>query len=173
MNSTDKIVGDIIKQKRRILRITQEQLGRRVGVAASTITCYESGIRGMSLEMFFKLCNVLLLEPNDVKNEMEQRMEWLEGNDGATVTDFERFNAFLGNKIRSTREENGFSLEDMAAMISNKLQNSSVEDISAQTYAYYESGERSMPVDVFACVCEILSLDKGAVFNEAYEYLLN
>lgn len=71
MNSVDKIVGSIIQQKRRMLRLTQTQLGDKIGVAYSTIACYENGTRGMSLGTFFKLCEILRLDPNEVQKQVD------------------------------------------------------------------------------------------------------
>ena len=74
MNDVDVLVGDIIKQRRRMLRLTQTQLGEKVGVAFSTLACYEKGIRGMSLNIFFKICNALNLDPNDVQKQVEEQL---------------------------------------------------------------------------------------------------
>lgn len=75
MNKVDVLVGDIIKQRRRELRLTQTQLGDKVGIAYSTLACYENGIRGMSLKIFFDLCKVLDLDPNDVQTQIYQQMK--------------------------------------------------------------------------------------------------
>lgn len=74
MNNVDVLVGDIIKQRRRELRLTQTQLGEKVGIAYSTLACYEKGIRGMSLNIFFQICNALKLDPNDVQNQVEEQL---------------------------------------------------------------------------------------------------
>ena len=74
MENYDKAVGFIIQQRRRQLRLTQTQLGKKVGLAYSTIGCYENGIRGMSIGTFFKICNALSLDPNEVQKEVEQMM---------------------------------------------------------------------------------------------------
>lgn len=74
MNYVDVLVGDIIKQRRRMLRLTQTQLGEKVGIAFSTLACYEKGIRGMSLNIFFKICNALNLDPNDVQKQVEEQL---------------------------------------------------------------------------------------------------
>jgi transcriptional regulator with XRE-family HTH domain len=74
MNYVDVLVGDIIKQRRRMLRLTQTQLGDKVGIAFSTLACYEKGIRGMSLNIFFKICDALSLDPNDVQRQVEEQL---------------------------------------------------------------------------------------------------
>lgn len=66
MNKLDKEVGFLIQQRRRELRLTQTQLADKIGVAYSTIACYENGIRGMSLDTFFEICEVLELNPEEI-----------------------------------------------------------------------------------------------------------
>ncbi len=57
-------------------------------------------------------------------------------------------------------------------MISIKLKDKGKKKgISQQAYAYYEKGERSMPWDVFTYACEILSLDRNEIFNEACDWI--
>lgn len=75
MNKVDVLVGDIIKQRRRELRMTQTQLGNKVGIAYSTLACYEKGIRGMNLNIFFDLCKALRLDPNDVQRQVYQQIK--------------------------------------------------------------------------------------------------
>ena len=75
MNEIDAFVGDIIKQKRREMRLTQEQLGKKVGLSKSTIACYELGIRGMSLEVFFRFCDILHLDPYIIQRLVEANIE--------------------------------------------------------------------------------------------------
>ena len=71
MKQVDAFVGDIIKQKRREMRMTQEQLGKKVGLSTSTIACYELGIRGMNLDVFFKFCDILHLDPYIIQRQVE------------------------------------------------------------------------------------------------------
>lgn len=63
----DKKVGLIIKNRRIERRMTQDQLADRLGIKQSTLSCYELGLRGMSIDMFFEVCKVLRLKPNDVQ----------------------------------------------------------------------------------------------------------
>lgn len=59
-------VGRIIYEKRREKRWTQTDLAKRLGIAKSTLACYETGIRGMDLDLFFEICRMLDINPNDV-----------------------------------------------------------------------------------------------------------
>lgn len=71
MNNIDREVGQIIKRRRRELMMTQEQLGKKLGVAYSTVACWERGIRGMSLDVFFRCCEILSLDPNEIQKKIK------------------------------------------------------------------------------------------------------
>ena len=75
MKQVDAFVGDIIKQKRREMRMTQEQLAKKVGISKSTVACYESGIRGMNLDVFFQFCDILHLDPYIIQKLVEENVE--------------------------------------------------------------------------------------------------
>ena len=80
MSKVDKEVGEIFKQRRRELRWTQEQLGSKLGVAYSTVACWERGIRGMSLDMFFKCCEALDLNPDEVYQMVKENKPYSFGS---------------------------------------------------------------------------------------------
>lgn len=76
MNKVDKQVGEIFRQRRRELNWTQEYLGKKLGVAYSTVACWERGIRGMGLDNFFKCCDILGLEPDQVYSLVRKNKEY-------------------------------------------------------------------------------------------------
>ena len=85
---------------------------------------------------------------------------------------FEKFDVYLGDKLYIQRVTRRMTQDDMARLISNKMKGSGrKKGISRQAYAFYEKGERSMPMDVFTFACEILSLDRNKIFNEACDYI--
>lgn len=75
MNKIDVIVGSIFKKRRKEMRMTQTQLGEKVGLPFSTLAGYERGIRGMSLETYFALCEALHLDPNEVHEEVKKQLD--------------------------------------------------------------------------------------------------
>lgn len=86
--------------------------------------------------------------------------------------DFERFDVFLGDKLYIGRVTRRLTQADMAEKISAKLkENGRKKGISRQAYAFYEQGARSMPMDVFTYACDILSLNRNEIFNEALDKL--
>ena len=70
MNDVDRKVGQIIQRRRRGLGMTQTQLGEKIGVHHSTIACYENGFRGMTLDTFFQICDILHLDPNEIQKQI-------------------------------------------------------------------------------------------------------
>lgn len=74
MNVNEKI-GKIIREARLEKKMTMKELGKRVGVAESTIHHYEMGERGMSLETFFNICQILNLDVNEVLKQCRKTLD--------------------------------------------------------------------------------------------------
>lgn len=68
-----KKIGDIIKEERHDRRLTQAQLAKLLDIPPSTLACYEVGLRGMEIDMFFKICKVLSISPNEVQKRVKAR----------------------------------------------------------------------------------------------------
>ena len=84
----------------------------------------------------------------------------------------EKFDIYIGDKLYCARVVKRITQAEMAKMITDRLrENGKRRGVSQQAYAYYEKGARSMPWDVFTYACEILLLDRNAIFNEACDYL--
>ncbi len=67
MNRVD--IKEIRKQK----GLKQQDLSKKLGIAASTLAHYESGIRKMPLDMFLKLLDVCNLEFNLKEKSTKKR----------------------------------------------------------------------------------------------------
>lgn len=65
----DSKLGEIIRRERKAKRLTMKELGKRVGASESTIQHYETGFRGMTIDMFFNICDVLNLDVNEIRRE--------------------------------------------------------------------------------------------------------
>jgi len=86
--------------------------------------------------------------------------------------EFEKFDVYLGNRLYCERVTRRWTQDEMAKKISVKMKEAGKKKgISRQAYAFYENGKRSMPMDVFTYACEILSIDRNKLFNEACEDL--
>lgn len=70
MNRVDVLLGEIIHDRRKEMRLTQTELANKVGTTTQCIYYYEKGKRGMPISIFFKICRVLGLEPNDIQREI-------------------------------------------------------------------------------------------------------
>ena len=85
---------------------------------------------------------------------------------------FDKFDFYIGDKLYCARVVKRLTQNDMAKMISKKMkEDGRKKGISQQSYAYYEKGERSIPMDVFTYACNILSIDRNKLFNEACDYI--
>lgn len=68
MDSVDVKLGQIIRSKRKEKRMTQTDLAERVGTTKQCIYYYEKGTRGLTMSLFFRICDVLDLDPNEIQN---------------------------------------------------------------------------------------------------------
>ena len=70
MDDIDVKLGQLIKAKRKERRLTQTQLAEKVGSTTQVIYYYEKGKRSMSAGFFFKLCEALDLDPNEIQKQL-------------------------------------------------------------------------------------------------------
>ena len=61
-----KILGSRIRERRRALHITQEQLAETAEISASFLGHIERGSRIASLDTFVRICIALQVAPNDL-----------------------------------------------------------------------------------------------------------
>lgn len=59
MNDKPELLGKMIKERRKKMKMTQEALAEKVGVSAKQISSYENGHQYPPMDMLFKLCEVL------------------------------------------------------------------------------------------------------------------
>ena len=57
--------GEIIRNARKLLGLTQRQLAEKIGVTNTTISNWEKGISRPDADLIQTLCAVLHLQPND------------------------------------------------------------------------------------------------------------
>lgn len=74
MNVNEKI-GKIIRNARLYKRMTMKDLGKLTGYSEVAIHNYETGARGMSLETFFSICQILDLDINEVQKQCREQKE--------------------------------------------------------------------------------------------------
>ena len=57
--------GEIIRNARKSLGLTQRQLAEKIGVSNTSISNWEKGLSRPDADLIQKLCDVLQLQPND------------------------------------------------------------------------------------------------------------
>ena len=62
-NTTNKQIGQKLKERRKSLHMTQKNLSDKIGCTFQQIQKYEAGINNISLPTFLKLCEVLQCKP--------------------------------------------------------------------------------------------------------------
>ena len=104
--------GEVIRNARKSLGLTQRQLAEKIGVANTSISNWEKGLSRPDADLIQELCRVLQLQPNDIYGTGEGSAETgrravsdedikfaLFGGDGeitdAMFDEVKRFAAFL------------------------------------------------------------------------------
>jgi transcriptional regulator with XRE-family HTH domain len=68
-------VGNQIHKRRKAAKFNQEQLAEYLGMTRTSIVNIEAGRQGVPLDTFWKICNFLHCQPNDLLPET-QVVEW-------------------------------------------------------------------------------------------------
>lgn len=80
-----KRIGERIRRLRKAKKMTARELGEKIGVAESTLVCYEQGISSPSLPKLKKLAGVLNVSTDFLLSDNEQELRnlrsLLESND--------------------------------------------------------------------------------------------
>jgi len=78
--STPVQLGQILRDRRSSLRLTQYKAGQTVGLLPKTISALEISPEGSSISSLFKLLSALdleiILRPKDYISENPEKMEW-------------------------------------------------------------------------------------------------
>ena len=84
--------------------------------------------------------------------------------------DYTKIDEYIGDKLYCARVVRRLTQKDMADLITLKMKETGKKKgISRQAYAFYEKGERSIPMEVFTIACEVLSLNRNQIFNDALD----
>lgn len=75
-------VGQIIKDRRKELDLTQDEVAAKVGVSGATVARWESGeIRNMRRDRIYKLSQILQLSPAEIMGFTETELRSFEEGD--------------------------------------------------------------------------------------------
>ena len=58
-SAVDRYIGDRMREQRLVLKMSQEQLGRELGVSFQQIQKYERGVNRVSAARLFEICKAL------------------------------------------------------------------------------------------------------------------
>lgn len=67
----NRIVGEVLRQKREKANLTLDQLGKRVRTTRQNIYKYEYNLSRIKVDMFISMCYALGEEPNKVFDEIK------------------------------------------------------------------------------------------------------
>ena len=67
--------GEVIRNARKSLGLTQRQLAEKIGVANTSISNWEKGLSRPDADLIQELCRVLQLQPNDIYGTAEAPAE--------------------------------------------------------------------------------------------------
>lgn len=70
--SLAKAFGQVLKQKRETLRLTQEQLAFEVNLHRTYISLLERGLKSPTLDVIFRISTALKISPSELIREVEQ-----------------------------------------------------------------------------------------------------
>ncbi|GAB3881321.1 helix-turn-helix domain-containing protein [Spirosoma agri] len=64
MNDIKLLVGQQIREARKVKGLTQKELGEKLGVGEPTVNGYESGKQNLTIETLQKIANAIEVEVN-------------------------------------------------------------------------------------------------------------
>lgn len=110
-------VGRRIKEERKKKKMTQKELGERIGVRHNTVSSYEAGTNAPEQNAIFKIARALDIavddlfpEKENVTDELERALKMAEGLE---VKDIEFLNELIGKTLSMTEEERAKFLESI------------------------------------------------------------
>ena len=59
-------VGKAIRERRNELKLSQQSVANKVGISRGAYSQYETGKNTITMEIWFKIAEVLELDPNDI-----------------------------------------------------------------------------------------------------------
>jgi transcriptional regulator with XRE-family HTH domain len=71
-SNVDKVVGVIIKNRRKSLGLNQMDLGKKIGVTFQQVQKYENGTNRVSIGRFLKLAAALSVTPTRLITEIQK-----------------------------------------------------------------------------------------------------
>ncbi|MFM6454084.1 MAG: helix-turn-helix domain-containing protein [Planktothrix sp.] len=73
-----KVFGQVLKQRREFLNLSQEELAFEAGLHRTYISLLERGVKSPTLNVFFRLAEALDIPPSQFIQEIEVQLKTLE-----------------------------------------------------------------------------------------------
>lgn len=128
-------IGSLIRCRRLELGMTQEELGKMIGVQKQAVCKYENGRIDLKRDMMQKLAAALEIPPS-----------YLLGTHGDDVEEIKNYD--IGQRIRSLRESAGLSQKEFAQKL----------DISPGRLSNWELGINRPNADMIKTICKELGI---------------
>lgn len=127
------LINERIKERRNILKMSAEELGKKLGKDRSTIYRYENGyIKNFPIDMIVPIANALNCSPSYL-------MGWADEDAAATNNTIDDANFItIYDRIRERREQLGMTQQDLADAVGYKTRSAinkielGIRDISRQ-----------------------------------------
>jgi len=117
-------IADRIKKLRKDNKLTQKELGDKVGVHANTISMYEQGNRRVSSDMLNKMSDIFGVSVDFILNGKEDKKEKTiySSLDESLINDEQYLNLTLKNLLKDStmvafQDYKGWSLEDKKELL--------------------------------------------------------
>lgn len=113
-------VGNRIREERKRKKITQRELGKKIGVKHNTISSYENGINAPEQNAIFKIARALDVKVDDLfpskvedssNNILEKALQLSEG--GLELKDIDLLNRLIEKALSMNQEERDKFLESI------------------------------------------------------------
>lgn len=72
MTLFNKKLGAVLKNIRNERHLSQQEIADRLGVSRSCYTHYETGDRGMDINVLFKLCDIYNVDVNEILKDVRK-----------------------------------------------------------------------------------------------------
>lgn len=145
-----KEIGDTLKTLRKNKGITQKEMAELLNIPYSTYSNYENNNRFPNDNILSEISSILDINTEDLLEKVR--------------LDKQEFNS-IGKNIREIRESMGYSQEEFACLISEKLN----EKVSRVSISRYENDERIPNYKILNTISKISNVGISIFFNESKE----
>lgn len=94
-----KYIGGMIREYRKKKRLSQGDLGKRIGVGDTTISAYERGLINLNLNTLFSIADTLEIKVDDLFPNRKANKSYLDQVKEMGIGDFETKDALFLQKL--------------------------------------------------------------------------